>query len=98
MKRVFLISAIGLLVIILGCQDKRAIEKQNKAIVLKWLNEVNQENFEQLFDDLWAKHIIVNISLLDEWKAELEKHGWTDEKFDKELTKKLERKKVKKAA
>ncbi|MBN2366338.1 MAG: hypothetical protein EH225_10345 [Calditrichaeota bacterium] len=38
-----------------GFRAQRAIEEQNKAVVLKWLNEVNRENFEQLFDELWTK-------------------------------------------
>jgi steroid delta-isomerase-like uncharacterized protein len=38
-----------------GFRAQMAIEEQNKAVVLKWLNEVNRENFEQLFDELWTK-------------------------------------------
>jgi len=29
-------------------------EEQNKSIVMKWLMEVNKDNFGELFDELWA--------------------------------------------
>jgi len=49
------IVLLMIVVFFMSCQDKQALEEQNKAIVLKWLNEVNRENFEQLFDELWTK-------------------------------------------
>jgi steroid delta-isomerase-like uncharacterized protein len=52
---------ILLLIIIafsINCQNEHSTEEQNKAIVLKWLNETNQENFEQLFDELWAENCL----------------------------------------
>ena len=65
MKKLVFIPLV--LLFIISCQDKQAVnelqelqvqkelEEQNKAIVLKWLNEVNKDNFEQLFDELWTK-------------------------------------------
>jgi len=50
-----------------GCRERKslkelenlharsAIEEQNKMIVRKWLLEVNEDNYEQLFGKLWAK-------------------------------------------
>jgi steroid delta-isomerase-like uncharacterized protein len=38
-----------------GFRAQKAIEEQNKVVILKWLNEVNRENFEQVFDELWTK-------------------------------------------
>jgi steroid delta-isomerase-like uncharacterized protein len=49
-----------------GCQNKAAmselekfnaqteVEKQNKAIVLKWFSEVNKSNFESMYEELFA--------------------------------------------
>lgn len=49
-----------------GCRDRQAMEElenlharsameeQNKMIVKKWLLEVNKDNYEQLFGELWA--------------------------------------------
>ncbi|MEA1887542.1 MAG: serine hydrolase [Bacteroidota bacterium] len=34
---------------------QKSIEEKNKSIVIKWLKEINKSNFEQLFDELWAK-------------------------------------------
>lgn len=39
----------------ISCHDKQAIEEQNKSIVYKWLEEVNKDNYEQLFRELWAE-------------------------------------------
>jgi steroid delta-isomerase-like uncharacterized protein len=62
-----LLTFTMILCLIVACQDKEAmselegfraqmaIEEQNKGVVLKWLNEVNRDNFEQLFDELWTK-------------------------------------------
>jgi steroid delta-isomerase-like uncharacterized protein len=59
-----------LLLLSSGCLDNETIsrleavkfqaetEKQNKEIVRRWLTEVDQENFEQLFNELWAKDCI----------------------------------------
>jgi steroid delta-isomerase-like uncharacterized protein len=66
-KLVIISFSLLILCCMVACQNKEAmseleafraqmaIEEQNKAIVLKWLNEVDRENFEQLFDDLWTK-------------------------------------------
>ncbi len=35
--------------------NQRLTEEYNKSIVIKWLLEVNKDNFEKLFDELWAK-------------------------------------------
>lgn len=65
MKKLVFIPLV--LLFIISCQNQQAVnelqelkaqrelEEQNKAIVLKWWNEVNKDNFEQLFDELWAK-------------------------------------------
>jgi len=41
-------------IILVSCQNRKEIEELNKSIVNKWLTEVNKENFEELFDELWA--------------------------------------------
>jgi steroid delta-isomerase-like uncharacterized protein len=67
MKKSFIIL-LSALCFIISCQDQQAVnelqelkaqrelEKQNKTLVLKWVNDVNKDNFEQLFDDLWAEN------------------------------------------
>lgn len=49
----------------IGCSKKvkpgrnsspqQTLEAENKAIVLRWLNEVDKDNFEMLFDELWTR-------------------------------------------
>lgn len=39
-------------------KDQQSIEDLNKSIVNKWLTEVNKENFEELFNELWADNCI----------------------------------------
>ena len=57
---------ILILAFTVSCQGKTAneqlelmnaqagIEEQNKAIVMRWFHEVNKENFDQLFEELFA--------------------------------------------
>ena len=54
MKKLILLLII--ITLSINCQNEHSIEEQNKAIVLKCINENNQENFEQLFDQLWAEN------------------------------------------
>ena len=61
------IPLVILLCFTFGCQDKEAmaelkefkaqaeVEEQNKEIIRRWIEEVNKENFKQLFDELWAE-------------------------------------------
>ena len=71
MKKLFSIIPLAVfLCFIVGCQKKEAmaefeefktqseIEKQNKEIIRRWATEVNKENFEQLFSELWADNCI----------------------------------------
>jgi steroid delta-isomerase-like uncharacterized protein len=74
MKKLLLILSLALILcFIVGCQDKAAmaeleefkaqaaVEEQNKAIVLKWFGEVNKDNFNSLYKELFAadsKHYI----------------------------------------
>lgn len=50
-----------LLTIAIGCHTDAELsklqeqEEKNTALVLKWLNEVNKDNFEELFDELWTR-------------------------------------------
>ena len=54
---VFLFLLVGAI----GCRTNTASskltvqEEKNMAVVLTWLNEVNKENFEDLFDQLWTR-------------------------------------------
>lgn len=34
---------------------QQSFEAENKAIVLRWLNEIDKDNFEILFDELWTR-------------------------------------------
>ena len=36
-------------------QKQQSMEEINKSVVLSWLNEVNRDNYEVLFDELWTK-------------------------------------------
>jgi hypothetical protein len=36
-------------------QKQQSMEEINKIVVLKWLNDVNKENYEELFDELWTR-------------------------------------------
>jgi steroid delta-isomerase-like uncharacterized protein len=71
MKKLFLIIPLALILcFIVDCQKEEAmtalkkfktqaeIEKQNKEIIIRWATEVNKENFEQLFSELWADDCI----------------------------------------
>ena len=55
----YLLAIFFLNVLILAsCSHKdstSALETHNKTVVIKWLKEINKDNFEQLFDELWAK-------------------------------------------
>lgn len=66
-KFLMIIPLALILSFMISCQDRETIatleefkakaevEKQNKEIVRKWIEEVNKENFEQLFSELWAE-------------------------------------------
>ena len=66
MKKLLLISPL-VFCLMISCQDKQVmtaleelkalkeIEEQNKSLVIKWLNDVNKDNFEQLFSEIWAE-------------------------------------------
>ncbi|MFZ2055243.1 MAG: ester cyclase [Candidatus Aminicenantales bacterium] len=65
-KLVTPIALVVLLCLAFGCQDKEAvaelekfkaqaeIEEQNKAIVLRWFEELSKSNFEALYEELFA--------------------------------------------
>lgn len=65
MKKNLFVFAVAM-ILICGCQNNKAvseleelqaqmaIEEQNKSVVYKWLQEVNNENFEQLLSELWT--------------------------------------------
>lgn len=56
-KLLKVLSLVFMLCFIFSCQEKEAmaeVEKQNKEIIRRWVTEVNKENFEQLFSELWA--------------------------------------------
>ncbi len=65
MKKLFFFFTAAM-IILEGCQNNKtkselkelqsqmATEEQNKFIVYKWLQEVNEENFEQMLSELWA--------------------------------------------
>ena len=36
-------------------RQQQALEDESKKVVLKWLNEVDKDNFEDLFDELWTR-------------------------------------------
>jgi steroid delta-isomerase-like uncharacterized protein len=68
MKKLNVILPFALILCFLvGCRDEEAmaelvamkaqaeIEEQNKEIIRRWIEEVNKENFEQLFNELWAE-------------------------------------------
>jgi len=52
MNKVLLIPL--LFIFLISCQNKKETEELNKSIVNKWLTEVSKENFEELFNELWA--------------------------------------------
>jgi steroid delta-isomerase-like uncharacterized protein len=67
MKKLYMILPLALILCFMfGCQDKEAmaeleefkaqaeIEEQNKATILRWLNEVNESNFDTLSEELFA--------------------------------------------
>lgn len=56
----FLIFPFSLLLLISSCMNDKAnnqieVEEQNKLIIQKWLKEVNKDNYDQLFKELWAE-------------------------------------------
>ena len=68
MKKIYMFLPLALIMgFIAGCQDRHALteldamkaqaelEEQNKAIVLRWLNEVSKSNFDSLYEELFAK-------------------------------------------
>jgi len=67
MKKISVIVPV-VLCIVISCQDKtveielkkikaqQSTEELNKSILSKWLNEVNKDNYENLFDELWAEN------------------------------------------
>jgi steroid delta-isomerase-like uncharacterized protein len=67
MKKLLMILPLALIICyMVGCQDKEAIteleefkaqaevEEQNKAIILKWFGELSKDNFEPLYEELFA--------------------------------------------
>ncbi len=67
MKKLLMILPLALLLcFMVGCQDKEAmaeleamkaqaaLEEQNRAIVLKWFGELSKDNFEPLYEELFA--------------------------------------------
>jgi steroid delta-isomerase-like uncharacterized protein len=62
-----ILPLVFLFCLICSCQDKKAkanfkkfkihseVEQQNAKLVRRWLEEVDQDNFEQLYSELWAK-------------------------------------------
>ena len=52
MKKLFLIPL--LIVFLASCRNNNTTEELNKSIVNKWLTEVNKENYEELFKELWT--------------------------------------------
>ena len=65
-KLIYILPLALILCIMVGCRDKEAmaeletmkaqaaVEEQNKEIIRRWIEEVSKENFEQLFNELWA--------------------------------------------
>lgn len=49
----FLLPAL-LMFSLFSCQNRDTTEELNKSIVNKWLTEVNKENYEELFKELWT--------------------------------------------
>ena len=45
-----------LIILSVSCQNKSATEELNKSIVIKWLTEVNEDNYEELFKELWVEN------------------------------------------
>jgi len=67
MKKLLMVIPLALILcFVVSCQDKEAmaelkamkaqdkVEAQNKAIILRWLNEVNESNFDLLSEELFA--------------------------------------------
>lgn len=67
MKKMFTILPLVLILcFVAGCRDKaamaeleklkaqNAVEEQNKAVILRWFSEVNKNNFESLYEELFA--------------------------------------------
>ena len=66
-KLLMIIPLVLILFFMISCQDKETmtaleefktqaeVEKQNKEIIRRWITEVNKDNFEQLFSELWAE-------------------------------------------
>jgi steroid delta-isomerase-like uncharacterized protein len=52
MKRIILVPL--LLICLLCCQNIQETEELNKTIVEKWLTEINKDNYEELFVELWS--------------------------------------------
>lgn len=52
MKKLFLIPL--LIVFLASCRNNNTTEELNKSVVNKWLTEVNKENYEELFEELWT--------------------------------------------
>jgi len=68
MKKIYMFLPLALIMgFMAGCQDRDALteldamkaqaelEEQNKATVLRWLNEVSKSNFDSLYEELFAK-------------------------------------------
>jgi steroid delta-isomerase-like uncharacterized protein len=43
-----------LLIILFGCQNTQETEELNRSVVCKWLSEINKENYEELYAELWS--------------------------------------------
>ena len=45
-----------IMILLISCQNGKETEELNRSVVNKWLTEINKENFEELFDELWAEN------------------------------------------
>ena len=55
MKR-YMFLLVAFLFIFIGCKNKQAeIEQHNLEIVHKWISKVNENNFEELYEELFSK-------------------------------------------
>ena len=52
MKNIILTTL--LLIILFGCQNTQKTEELNSSVVSKWLSEINKENYEELYAELWS--------------------------------------------
>lgn len=51
------------------------------------MKKSNKINFEKMLEIFDKTHNICTWEGIKEWREELKKNGWTDEEFDKELSK-----------